>query len=317
MGASHVDIRQLEQFLAVARHGGFTKASEARHVSQSALSKMVKTLENELDVALFDRSTRRVRLTDAGEIVERHALMVLKAVERLHEALEEVREAKLGKLTLGLPPVIGATFFPGLIADFRRRHPGVELAIVEEGSRTLETLLQEGAIDLAVVVLPTKTSVDEVGCMPLYRRELRLVVPSNHRFAACRGTLPFSELRGESFVMFRRGFALYDKVYDACIEQGFEPRVVCESTQWDFMIELVASGLGIAFLPESVCGRLDASKAVALSGVRPTIRWDLTLIWRKESSLSFASRAWVKFLEECMQEKEEEGIISSTPSADH
>lgn len=104
-----MDLRQLSYFLEVANHGSFSKASEAIHLSQPTLSKMVKNLEDELGVVLFNRSTRKVELTDAGKVVLTHAQSVLHAAQHLLLAVADLTEMKSGQFRLGLPPVIGST----------------------------------------------------------------------------------------------------------------------------------------------------------------------------------------------------------------
>src|SRR5690606_25469474 len=147
--------------------------------------------------------------------------------------------------------------------------------------------LTEGSIDLGIVVLPVE--LDQFECVPLIERELRLVIHPQHRLAHKRD-LQFKDLKDEPFIMFRQGFTLYDRVKEACIREGFEPNMAFESTQWDFMCELVQADLGIAFLPETVCENLDPQRFTVIGSLDPPIRWDIGLVWRKGNSLSYASR---------------------------
>jgi DNA-binding transcriptional LysR family regulator len=288
-----MDVRSLTYFLEVAKHSSFSKASQNLHITQPTLSKMIKNLEEELGVTLFDRSTRRMQLTEAGEAVRMHAQMVLQSIGHLHSALEEIKHLHQGQFSLGLPPVIGPSFFPGIIARFRRQFPQVEIRIVEEGGRLVEQQVLEGTLDLGVVVLPVDENRFEM--LPLVERELHLVVHARHPLSG-RRKVHLAELKEEDFIMFRKGFSLYDRVREACIQAGFEPKVGYESAQWDFIAEMAAAGLGIGLLPDTVCSRLDPERVRVIPETEPQIHWNLALIWRKNGYLSHAARGWVDFL---------------------
>lgn len=290
-----MDIRQLQYFLEVANHVSFSKASKRLHLTQPTISKMVKSLEDELDVVLIDRSTRRMQLTDAGEIVQQHAQIIKKALEDLHIALEDLSQDKKGSIIFGLPPVVGVSFFPRLIAEFRSLYSQISIQLVEEGGKMMEQLLLDGSIDLGVAILPVDEQVFEV--LPLIDRELKLVVNPEHRMAA-NEEVALSDLAEEPFIMFRQGFALYDRVREACIREGFEPAIAFESSQWDFISELVAQRFGISFLPETICNRLDPRQVKVIRMHRPKIEWKLALIWRRNKYLSHAMKEWITFVKE-------------------
>lgn len=288
-----MDIRQLTYFLEVANQSSFSKAAQQLHLSQPSLSKMVKNLENELGVVLFDRSTRHIHLTDAGEVIQTQARIILQSMEHLNTALADVTEMRKGKFRLGLPPVIGVSFFPDILARFHQLYPQIEIQLVEEGGKVIEQRLLEGEIDLGVVVLPVDEEMFEV--KPIIERKMMLTMHPEHPLAA-REEVALQELADESFILFRKGFALRDRVREACIREGFEPKVSYESAQWDFISEMVAAGIGISLLPETVCGKLDPRQIAVIRKTRPQIHWNLGLIWRKDGYLSHAARGWVNFV---------------------
>ena len=295
-----MDIRQLSYFLEVAEHASFSKASKAIHLSQPTLSKMVKSLEEELGVMLFNRSTRRVDLTEAGKVVQLHAQAVIGAASNLQAAVADLIELKTGKFTLGLPPVIGASFFPKVITEFRRIRPEITIQIVEEGGKRIEELLQEGSIDLGVVVLPADESLFEI--VPIVKRQLKLVVPVDHPLSG-RETVRLGDLREEPFILFRQEFNLHDRVKAACIREGFEPHVAYESSQWDFIYELVCANQGISLLPETICAKFDTRKVRVIGNVEPGLHWNLGIIWKKDGYLSHAAKGWIEFAKQVFEEK--------------
>ncbi|WP_127581688.1 LysR family transcriptional regulator [Paenibacillus koleovorans] len=290
-----MDLRQLNYFLEVAQHASFSKASQSIHLSQPTLSKMVRNLEEELGVVLFNRSTRKVELTEAGKVVQAHAQTVVSASQQLLAAVMDLTEMKKGQFTLGLPPVIGASFFPKVIAEFHQQYPDIDIRLVEEGGKRIEQLLHEGAIDLGVVVLPVDETRFEV--VPILERVLKLVVPPDHRLAK-RRKVKLNELQQESFILFRQEFNLHDRVKEACILAGFKPRVAFESAQWDFISELVCAGQGISLLPETICAKLDPAKVRVIHQIDPGVHWDMAIIWKKGRYISHAAKGWVEFAQQ-------------------
>lgn len=293
-----MDLRQLSYFLEVARHGSFSKASHHLHLSQPTLSKMVKSLEEELGVLLFERSTRRIELTDAGEVVLTHAQNIVRSFENLDAALTEVKQIKKGRFTLGLPPVIGASFFPKIIARFHQLYPNVQIQLVEEGGIWVEQALLEGEIDLGVVVLPVDEELFET--VPLVKRELKLVVHPKHPLAE-KDRVTLLDLQKESFILFRKGFALHERVREACILSGYEPTVAYESAQWDLISELVSAHMGISLLPDTICDKLDPAQVTVIRMAEPKVHWNLAMIWHKHHYLSYAAKAWVRFVQESLE----------------
>ncbi|MCQ6557335.1 LysR family transcriptional regulator [Paenibacillus mendelii] len=287
-----MDLRQLSYFLEVAQHASFSKASQSIHLSQPTLSKMVKSLEDELGVVLLDRSTRKVVLTEAGKLVQTHAQAVINAQQQLLAAVVDLKEMRKGQFTLGLPPVIGASFFPRVIADFHQLHPDIEIQIVEEGGKRIEQLLIEGKINLGVIVLPVDEQLFEA--VPIVKRHLNLVLPLTHPMQHS-SKVRLTDLRDEPFILFRQEFNLHDRVKEACIREGFEPRVAYESTQWDFIYELICANQGISLLPETICARLDPEKVRVVRLIEPSIHWDLAIIWKKGGYVSHAAQGWIEF----------------------
>lgn len=288
-----MEFQQLLYFAEVAKQLSFSKAAQSLHSSQPSLSKAIKNLEEELGVVLFDRTTRYLRLTDDGEVVLKYAMETIAMSRDLQSTLNEGKQLKRGKLSLGLPPVIGSSFFPRMIADFRGEYPGVQLQLVEEGGKVVEQLVREAKLDVGVVVLPVDEEQFEV--FPLAERQLSLIVNSSHALAGAQ-TVHLAELKEEPFILFREGFSLYDRVRESCIQEGFEPKIAYESSQWDFIGEMVGAGLGIAFLPDTVSRKIDLGSVSVIPETIPPIRWDLAAIWSKNHYLSHAARGWIEFI---------------------
>jgi DNA-binding transcriptional LysR family regulator len=286
-----MDVRNLGAFVEVVRRGGFSRAGETLHLTQSAVSKAVKAIEEELGQPLLVRLGRRVTLTDAGRVVFDRAQAVLSMLHSIEEEVAEVGAVRRGHLRLGIPPMVGGAFFPPVLGDFRTAYPGVVLDLREVGARSVEALVLDGEIEAGATVLPTDRSVFEV--VPLMRDVLRAVVHPRSPLAR-RRSVTLRDLERVPFVLYREDFALHGHILDACRREGFTPKVASESSQWDFMAAMVAADVGVALLPRTICRRLDSAQVKVLPLVEPELRWDLALIWKQGRHLSPAARAFIE-----------------------
>ncbi len=256
-------------------------------------------MEDELGIPLFNRSTRHLHITDEGKAIIPYAKRLLRQMEDLLQVASEQQHSHSGNIRFGLPPVIGSSFFPSIITAFKKQYPRIKLTIVEEGSRIVEQTLLDGQIDLGITILPLDTEQFDV--IPIIERKLKLVLPINHPLAN-NATVSLKQLQGEEFLMFSQGFSLYDRVRDACIKAGFEPIIILESSQWDFMMEMVASGNGICILPETICEHADLTRCAVVHVTDPEIEWNLAIIRRKNSYVSSAMLTWIDFITCSFQE---------------
>lgn len=130
-----MDIRHLQYFLEVARQQSFTKAAEVLYITQPTISKTVKSLEEELGITLLDRYGKKVELTDAGHVFFRQALEIEKSFRSLSSELDDLMNLKKGHLRIGLPPMVGSSFFPMIIGEFHKAYPQVTIQLFEDGAK--------------------------------------------------------------------------------------------------------------------------------------------------------------------------------------
>ena len=281
-----MELRSLKALVAVVREGGFSRAAKKLHLTQSTVSKAVKQLEDELGVKLLDRGSQPNPLTEEGRRVYAKAVAMLAEGEALETELRELRGLKTGTLRLGLPAIGSSIVFARRFAEYRRRFPGVEIQLVEGGSKDLEAMVLAGELDLAASLLPVSK---EFAWQEVRREPIEVLLPAGHRLAK-RREVTLKALANEPFILYPPGFALHRMVLDACKRSGFEPKVVAESSQVDFVMELVASKMGIAFVPRMIARQRPDIKCVALT--EPALFWNLALIWRRGGYLSEAAKAW-------------------------
>ncbi|MGG3571633.1 LysR family transcriptional regulator [Bacillus gobiensis] len=285
-----MDIRHLTYFLEVARLKSFTKAAESLYVSQPTISKMIKNLEEELGVELFYRNGRQIELTDAGESMYVQGKEITKSFQNLTSEINDLMNVKKGHIRIGLPPMIGSGFFPRVMGDFRKKYPNVTFQLFEHGSITVQNSVGEGSLDIGVVVLPANEEIFHK--FTIVEENLMLIVHPSHPFANEK-EVELKDLHDQSFVFFREDFVLHDRITMECVKAGFHPTVIYETSQWDFISEMVYANLGIGLLPERICRDLDPEKVRKIPLVNPSIPWHLGIIWRKDRYLPFAARAWI------------------------
>lgn len=290
-----MDIRHLHYFLQVAHHKSFTKAAQSLYITQPTISKMIKSIEEELGVVLFNRSGKQVELTDAGQVIFAQAQDIVHSFQHLSVELDDLIHLKKGRITIGLPPMIGSSFFPRVLGKFREQYPDIVIQLVEDGAKKVEEHVEKGLLDIGVVLSTANEALFH--SFSLVEEKLMLLVHPSHRLAE-QEKVKLSELHQEFFVFFRKDFALHDRVIAECVRAGFQPQVVYESSQWDFISEMVAANLGIALLPEPICRELDRNRIRVLPLVDPVIPWHLVMIWRKDRYLSFAAREWLRFTQD-------------------
>jgi DNA-binding transcriptional LysR family regulator len=284
-----MELRTLRAFVEVVRQGGFTQAAKKVFATQSTVSKAIKHLEDEIGVPLLDRIGHRSKLTAAGEIVYQRALRMLAERNDLMAELDELRGLKRGTLRLGLPPVGSSTLFAPLFAAYHKRHPGVEIRLVEHGGERLEELLLSGEIELAASLLPVSDTME----WQAVRLEPLTVLLSTNDELSRRRSVGLLAVKHLPFILFETGFALNRIILDACHRHGFEPNIVARSSQIDFIVELAAAGLGVAFLPRMIAERRKLPSVSRVLLVEPDTDWHIAMVWRRGAYLSQAARAWL------------------------
>lgn len=285
-----IKLRALRAFIEVVRQGGFSPAARQVFATQSAVSKAVRQLEDELGVVLLDRGVQPARLTDAGEVVYRRALALLAEQDDLRAELDELRGLQRGLLRLGLPPIGSSQLFAPLFARFRSLYPGIEVQLVEHGSKRLEQMLSDGELDLAGLLAPTSAAFE---WQSVREEPMCVLAADSVPLAVDGGTVGFAALAAQPFVLFEAGFALNPMLVDAARSAGFEPHVVARTSQIDFMVELVAAGLGVGFLPRLMAEPRRRPGVRVLALAEPALVWHMALAWRRGGYLPHAARAWL------------------------
>ena len=289
-----MDFRTIRTFVEVVRQGGFSQAAKVVFTTQSTVSKAVKQLETELGISLLDRKGHRSMLTAEGDVVYRRALKILAERDDLATELDELRGLKQGTLRLGLPLVGSSDLFAPLFTIYRRRYPGVDIRLVEDASDRLKEILLSGEIEFSVSMLPVS---DEFEWQEVTNEPLVVLLPADHALAR-KKSIDLANLRHLPFILFEKGFQFHRLILEACRRRGFEPAIVAQSSQIDFMVELAAAGLGIAFLPRMIAEQRRHPSVHLVRLAEPETTFNLAMIWRRGGYLSHAAKAWLAAVRE-------------------
>lgn len=287
-----MDIKHLQYFIEVANYNSFTRAADHLFITQPTISKMIKNLENDLGVELFDRSGKKLSLTDAGRVVYEQALLINKAFNNLETEMDNLLGLKKGHIRIGLPPIIDSTFFPKLIGRFHQKYPNITFQLIEDGSKKIEESVADDSLDIGIIMLPTNPNLFHH--VSFIKEDLKLILHPTHPFAS-KQSVHLADLKDENFIMFNKEYAVRDLIISSCNRAGFNPRIMSESSRWDFIEELVACKMGVALLPESICRQL-SNQVQAVEITNPSLNWNLGIIWRKEQYLSYAAKEWLRFM---------------------
>ena len=286
-----MQLHQLRYMVCVAEERRFTRAAARLHVAQPSVSSAISALEQELGAPLFHRARSEVVLTGAGEAFLPWARQVLADCEAGAAAVRDLMGLQRGRLSVGATPSLITNLLPPVLAAFHADHPGLELTVHEAGSQDLVHRLEEGEIDLAVVILPVNRPWMETTA--LMEEDLVLAVQPGHPLADRRG-IRVAELEGVPLVMFKDGYDLRETTMDACRRAGFAPVLAVSGLEMDGALALARAGVAAAVVPESVVPPEDPLRAVHFRD--GALRRTIGLASRKDRPLSPAAVAFVAAL---------------------
>lgn len=288
-----LDFHQLESFLAVARAKNFTRAAERVHTSQSALSRAIQRLEEQLGQPLFERKPREVTLTDFGVWFQERAQRILDQVD---DTLSEVAEyKKRGRVRLGAIPTIAPYFLPGVLRSFADVQPNVSIVVHEDTTAQLLRRCALGEIDLAILAEPV--TAEHLQVEALFTEELLLVLPRAHPLVDSE-VVRLSDLKAHPFVMLNEAHCLSENISSFCQRQSVQFLSIEKISQLATVQELVTLGHGVSMVPE-MAAQIDPSDQRVyrrLSGEPPTRT--IIMVWNPYRFVSQWVKAFQGFLRE-------------------
>lgn len=271
-----------------------TKAAEELHVAQSAVSRQIHRLEEELGVRLFMQRGRNVQLTPVGQLFLRRAESVLADLDRAVTEIHEFLDPEVGEIRLGFPHSLGIQLVPQVVAAFRRLHPNVKFKFRQGMFPSLIRDVTEAEVDLAFIS-PYPDKSEQVTGEIILTEELFAILPANHRLAM-EDSIQLSELKDDNFVLFSPGYSLRPIVTDACREAGFTPKIAFEGEETDTIRGLVAAGMGVSVLPELAMYKTSAMMPAVVKISEPQVTRSIALIRRSGEKMPLVVQMFHTFL---------------------
>ncbi|MFE3188174.1 transcriptional regulator CynR [Nocardia sp. NPDC059240] len=288
------ELRHLRYLLAVAEHGNFTRAAEDLHVSQPTLSQQIRQLERLIGVPLLDRTGRSVRLTDAGAVYAEHARRALRELAAADLAVHDVEDLTRGRLRLAVTPTFTAYLVGPLIAEFRARHPGITLHVLETAQDAMESALLADEIDLGIAF--ADTPIPGLDTTALFEEDLSLVVGEHNPLVraprSARKPLPIAALADQELVLLSRDFATRGHIDDYLAAHGVTPRIAVETNAVPSVLEIVRHTTLATVLPPAIAHAQLGLDTVTLEPPMPTRT--VALLRREHAYPSAAARAFLR-----------------------
>ena len=277
-----MDLRRLRYFIAVAEELHFGRAARRLHISQPPLSQQIQTLEQEVGVQLFERVGHRISLTDAGRELLPRARAVLTQAEAAKTAVQRVGRGESGTLELGFTGSLPFTpVMPRVLHDFRRAYPGVQLQLRELSTREQIERLAAETLDVGFFRPTRHELLEQLETRVVLSEPLLLALHADNPLAQ-RKRLPLAALAQEPFILYSRSVStgLQDQILALCLKAGFAPRIVQEVHEMPTIIGLVAAGVGVALVAESM-RQIHVPGVVFLPLAETGVATDVLLAWKR------------------------------------
>lgn len=282
----NISTRQVRAFLALAQHRNFTRAAQQCHLSQSAFSTMIRTLEDAVGLRLFDRDTRKVDLTPEGELFRQGVSRLMEDFRATMADLGEHAARRRGRARIAALPSLAAGWLPGLLAAFHRQHPGIALEVSDELSESCIERVRSGRADFALAAI--RSTSPELRADPFCSDRFHLVCRRDHPLAA-RKRVALQDLAGVPFLHLARSSSVRQHIEAAAGDAGLQAEMELE--QLSTVAGMVRAGLGISVVPTLALFHFDHPDLVTRPVSAPGLRRDLFVVRRKDRSLSLAAQA--------------------------
>lgn len=284
----------MRYFVEVAEREHISDAAEHLHVAQSAVSRQIANLEEELGTALFERVGRNVKLTPIGKIFLEHAITALNAIDYAVKQVEEYLDPQRGSIKIGFPTSLASYVLPTVISAFKKEYPDVSFHLRQGSYRYLIEAVKNRELNLAFLG-PVPRKDESINSMILFNENICALLPANHRLAK-RDKIHLDELRNDNFVLFPEGYILHKVVVDACKSAGFLPKVTSEGEDMDALKGMVAAGIGVTLLPESSFYDSTPRLTIKMKIDNPNITRNVGIIYPSNRELAPSEQVFIKFV---------------------
>ena len=287
-----VEFRQLTYFLEVAREQHMTQAAARLRVAQSAISRQIQLLEEELGAPLFVRQGKGIQLSPFGTVFQEHAERIMREVVRARLSATQFHDPTSGTIRLGFPHSLGVQYVPEVLGEFRRVAPAVQFELTQGRVSDLLHSVSVGDMDLAIIA-----ATDEVWMahgmsgLRLFEEPLAAILPASHSLAE-ETSISVDALQSDSFILFKPGYTLRDLLNRICLQAGFVPTIALEAEETDTIRGFVRAGIGVSILPQSHQPYQGIREVVIVDvGATRTV----SMVWWQTEALPAAARRFIDF----------------------
>lgn len=287
-----MDIQHIRYFLSVVRHESFSKAARELYVTQPILTRCIKNLEEELGLSLIVRTTRSFALTDAGQILAQYGTRLLQQHEDIYRRIGDLKDVTTGELHISSPGTLLDLYFPELVTQYHKLHPGIRITIRESGSRPVTQDVLDGSADMGFVMLPPENA-ESLHIFPIVQDTVQAIVPTDHPFAG-EPFLDIDRLQGVDLITYDQSTTLHHRLLELCRQRGFSPAIAYQSMMPNFILDTIELGTCVGVLPRPM---LELAKGRNLTAVplAPHFPWEIAMITAKGRYLSNAAADFLRF----------------------
>lgn len=289
-----MELRQLHYFMKVAQKEHVTQAAEELHVAQSAVSRQIHQLEEELGVNLFMQKGRNLQLTPVGQLFCKRVESLMKDLDKAVAEIHEFLDPERGEIRIGFPHSLGIHLIPSVVAEFRKRYPNVRFRFKQGMFPSLIRDVISAEVDLAFIS-PFPDGHDQVDGDIVLTEEMFAILPLSHPLAQ-EESITLSQLKEDKFILFSKGYSLRPIVWQACLDAGFTPQIAFEGEETDTIRGLVAAGMGVSLLPEMAFFQSNPLQPARVRISEPKITRTIGLIHRSDDKLPLVAQAFRNFL---------------------
>jgi len=289
----NVTLRQLRAFVLVGRLGSFTRAAQAMHVTQSALSLLIRELENVMSTRLVDRTTRNVSLTAAGREFFASTQRILEELEHAIGNVDKLVAKERGRVVIAAPLVLSSTLLPPILAGFKAAYPGIELVLNDSLPAEVLPQVRAGTADIGIGTFAH--TEEELQRVLLFKEAIVAVFPASHVFASAT-RLTWRDLANVPVLTLRRGSVFRDLAEGGFAAAGMTLNPAFEADYVGSLIGLADAGLGVAIVPGYATALTDRSRIRWRRLEKPLVEREVLLVHRAGPTLSPAAQAFAAFL---------------------
>ncbi len=299
-----MEISHLREFVVLAQTSNFLEASDILYSSQSTLSKHIKNMEEELGVPLFDRTTRKVKISKFGQLLLPYAKQIVELQDKYSAVLQSNLDSDREVLTIGSIPALAQYNITDVLVKFKKSRSQSTINVMQASSEELREMLRQKRFELAFI-----RDIDEVDAnlvkIPFAVDTMVAVLPAAHPLAR-RKRIQLRELANEDFLLIEKQKMLYKLCVRACQQSGFEPTVAYTDHKLENIIDLISKGMGVTLEMKRLAYYLSTSK-IAIVEITPSISTQISLCYLKGIDLSEAAKHFIMCAE---------SLKSNTNSAD-